>query len=123
RCLTVGMFDGAKNISLLLEAFRELPPDAYRLTIVGDGPALPALRAEAAQDDRLRPVEFVGWQPDPSPHYQEAHLLLHPSLNEGKPNAVLEALSYGLAVFGADTEELRELLGDELLLFDPYDCR
>ena len=41
---------------------------------------------------------------------------MFPSVNEGSPNAVLEALAYGVPVLAGDIPELRELLPANSLL-------
>jgi glycosyltransferase involved in cell wall biosynthesis len=49
--------------------------------------------------------------------YSHASLFVHPSLNEGMPIAVLEAMSYGLPVLSSDILEHRDLIRDKEMMF------
>jgi glycosyltransferase involved in cell wall biosynthesis len=121
---TSGVLDKRKNIGLLLETFielaREFSATDIVLVVAGDGP----LRKEFVARVRAAGVEsigFTGWVDDMSRFYRSVDIILHPSVHEGMPNSVLEAFGYGLPVLAADIPEMREMLGDEGLLFDPGD--
>ncbi|MCB0329748.1 MAG: glycosyltransferase family 4 protein [Bdellovibrionales bacterium] len=119
HCIIVGMFDEGKNLPIVINAFRFLAPELFQLKIVGDGPAVPSAKA-LVKNYELPHVTFAGWVSDTTAYFQSAHILIHPSFNEGMPNAVLEAFSHGLAVFTSSTPELVELVGDERLTFNPH---
>ena len=44
-----------------------------------------------------------------------------PTLHEGSPNALLEAMGYGLPCLASRIPEIHEVLPDDELLFDPHD--
>jgi glycosyltransferase involved in cell wall biosynthesis len=76
-------------------------PDV-RLAIVGKGPLEAELRA-LCDDLRLTDrVRFLGFQPNPMPWVARARAFVLPSLREGFPNALLEALALGVPVIAAD---------------------
>lgn len=116
HCIAVGKFDAGKNIELLINVFSKLPTEDFKLSIIGEGPSLQSLKRKA---EGIRSISFVDWTNDITAHYQNADLLLHPSYNEGMPNAVLEAFAHEVAVLAARTPELAELVGNDRLLFDP----
>jgi GalNAc-alpha-(1->4)-GalNAc-alpha-(1->3)-diNAcBac-PP-undecaprenol alpha-1,4-N-acetyl-D-galactosaminyltransferase len=60
---------------------------------------------------------------DVRPLFEKCDVAVHPSLGEGLPNAVCEALSCGRAVLAGDVGDHRRLLADEAngFLFDPRD--
>jgi glycosyltransferase involved in cell wall biosynthesis len=58
-------------------------------------------------------IHLLGWQRDLAPALSAADAFLFPSLTEGMPNAVLQAMAFGLPVVGSHIAALRELAGDE----------
>jgi glycosyltransferase involved in cell wall biosynthesis len=125
RVLYVGSLIPRKSVGTLLEAQRELRDRGYQVScaLLGTGPSEPSLRrlAEALSGDVL----FVGEQPPNSlaPWRSAAHVLVLPSLSEGRPYAVLEAMAAGLPVVVTAVPGTRELVQDEVtgLLFPPGD--
>lgn len=102
-----------KALDVLLEAYRGLPGDR-RLVVVGDSSFsdeyTSRVRALAAQDPR---VLFSGYLygDDLVAMYQHAGLFVQPSLMEGLPLTLLEAISYGLPVVASDIPPHLEVLG------------
>ena len=118
--LTSGTLDPGKNVGLILEALALLDPEKQRkirLIVAGDGVLKPTLEERAAQLG-LNNVQFVGWQDSLENLHQTVDLVVHPSLREGMPNAILEALGYGLPILASNIPELAELLQYPELLFD-----
>jgi glycosyltransferase involved in cell wall biosynthesis len=100
--LAVARLVSGKNISTLIKAFArvaEAYPD-WRLRIVGSGPQEKSLKQEARELAIAEQVEFLGEYADPYPFYQEAHLFVIPSVLEGFPLVVIEAMAHGLPVIG-----------------------
>jgi glycosyltransferase involved in cell wall biosynthesis len=58
-------------------------------------------------------VRFLGSEPDVAGLLLAADVAVHSSYSEGIPNAVLEAMSAGLAVVATDILGLREAVGEE----------
>ncbi len=56
-------------------------------------------------------------------HYQEADIMLHTSRYENQPQAVMEAMMYGVAVCGTSVGFLKDLSGSCVLTVDPRDYR
>ncbi len=98
--LAVGRLYPEKGIDLLLRCMplvQAAMPDAF-LTIVGNGPDLPALRKLLDELAITSCVKFVGRRRNPYPLIREADLLVLPSRSEGLPNVVLEAIALGTPV-------------------------
>ncbi|MBU0660959.1 glycosyltransferase family 4 protein [Patescibacteria group bacterium] len=91
-----------------------------QLVIVGDGYHTNAYVQElhrlAAED---KSIIFTGFQSgnDLYTLFSHASLYVHPSLNEGLPIVVLEAMSYGLPMILSDIPEHEYLLGDKEALY------
>lgn len=98
--LSVGRLSYQKNFSTLLRAFAlvsEACPE-WRLRIVGDGEEREALTALAEELGIGERVSMDGPARDVSAEYQSADLFCLPSLWEGFPNAIAEAMAHGLPV-------------------------
>ena len=71
-----------------------------RLVIVGDGPYRETLEQLVREYQVKDYVEFAGAKSKKEllPYYQQADLFILPSLSEGMPNVVLEAMAVGLPI-------------------------
>lgn len=103
----IGRLDEQKNLFALLQAIRDLDVE---LVIVGSGPLGERLREEVRKS-RL-PVRFLGnvlhqQLPD---ILNSSALFILPSLYEGHPKVLLEAMACGLPVIGTDVSGIRELI-------------
>jgi glycosyltransferase involved in cell wall biosynthesis len=93
----VGRMTAVKRTDDVLRAFRELldrDVDA-RLCLVGDGPDRAHMERRAHELGIARRCLFVGYQDDVAPYYEAIDALLLPSVNEGTPVSVIEALAAG----------------------------
>jgi len=72
-----------------------------------------ALQQQAELLGISRQVRFMGSVADISGLLQASDLLVHSSISEGIPNAVLEGMASGLAVAGSDIPGLREAVGPD----------
>ena len=97
--LFVGRLSSQKGVNILLAALAQLPA-RWHLRIVGDGPERASLVALAASLGIAERVTFHGWaQREELPAlYRAADIFVFPSLDEGMPNVVLEALASGLPI-------------------------
>jgi len=106
----VGRLAPEKNLAALLEAVRRVP--GARLTLVGDGP----LRAELEAQARAHgiPAGFRGSVPNPDlpALLRRAAVFAQPSLYEGHPKSLLEAMACGCAVLGTDVPGIRDVIRD-----------
>jgi len=95
----VGRLVPIKNLPALLEAVAALPAGlaSTRLLLVGDGPERAALAALAARLGIAERVEFAGFVDDATRCFARMHVFALPSLHEGLPVALLEAMAAGLA--------------------------
>jgi glycosyltransferase involved in cell wall biosynthesis/SAM-dependent methyltransferase len=118
--LYVGRLSVEKNVERLLEALALLAPPA-RLVVVGDGPLRGTLEARArALGVR---AEFTGVLPNAAlpERVRAAGVFVLPSLTEGHPKALLEAMASGVACAASARGGIPTLLEDGVsgLLFDP----
>ena len=121
RILTVGRLGPEKGHAILLEAYARLKARVRHpmmLQIVGDGPCLADLKAQA---DRLRissECEFSGrleWGKPLFDCLDCAHVFVLPSFTEGMPRALIEAMARGLPAAGSRCGGITELLAESVL--------
>jgi glycosyltransferase involved in cell wall biosynthesis len=107
KIVFVGRLSEEKNLLSLIEAIRA---ENITLEIIGSGPQEPELRAFVLRTGAK--VIFKGPLPNEMlpGELNQAKIFLLPSLYEGHPKALLEAMSCGLAVIGADVEGIRNVI-------------
>lgn len=96
----------------LVKRWVEIP---VRLQLVGDSfdcNYLNLLSSLVTQYGLNNEVEFLGWQQDTGQILSQADLLLMPSLNEGVPNTVQEAMAVGVPVLVSSAGGMSELVED-----------
>jgi len=102
KILCVARLSFQKNQSVLIKAFARI---AYKfpewdLLLVGGGEDYEALSLEASRLLPVGRVELVGAKTDVEPYFLSSQLFCLPSRWEGFPNALAEAMSYGLPSVG-----------------------
>jgi len=109
----VGRLDVQKGLPNLLEAAERVilqRPD-WHLVLAGDGPSRDWLLAQLANRPRLRDnVHWLGRRDDVPSLLKSADVLVHASLWEGMPNAVLEAMAARRPVIGTAVEGTEDLV-------------
>ncbi len=114
--LAVGRLDGVqKRLGCLIAAFGQVATDhpAWDLVVVGDGPERETLVRQAADCGIADRAKFDASTRDIYSAYAEAQLFVIPSLWEGFPNALAEAMSHGLPAVGfAGAEGVSHLIDD-----------
>lgn len=105
----VGRLDLQKGHAYLLEALAKLKVlHPVRCVIVGDGPLGLELKKMAADLRIDTAVYFAGRQPDVFPWYAAMDIFVLPSLWEGLPNALLEAMAMGLPIVATAVDGVPE---------------
>jgi glycosyltransferase involved in cell wall biosynthesis len=108
RAGVVGRLFPVKGVELAVEAVAACP--GVELDVVGEGPERARLEGVARSLGAGDRVRFVGFDPRPVERMAGWRLLLMPSLHEGSPIAVLEALSVGTPVLAGPLPGVAEIL-------------
>jgi glycosyltransferase involved in cell wall biosynthesis len=103
--LCIGTLGDRKNQALLVKALPSI--DGVTAVFIGDGDAGP-LRALASDLGVTNRVHVLGYRADASRYLAVADALVLPSMNEGLPIVVLEALRAGVPVVGSAIPEIAE---------------
>jgi glycosyltransferase involved in cell wall biosynthesis len=108
----VGRLAEEKGVSYLLKAIKEVKKDwdGIKLCVVGDGPLRGDLEELNRQLGLLDDTVFAGQTDGVLSFYQQADLFVLPSLTEGLPLSLLEALSCGLPVVATAVGGSREIV-------------
>lgn len=112
--LHVGRFDVPKNHAGLLEAFRllrETHPEC-RLRLVGDGDLRPDMEALAREKGIADFVEFCGMQSNVHPYLRDADIFVLPSIYEGNPMTIIEAMGTGLPIVASRVGGIPDMISD-----------
>ncbi len=115
RILFVGRLVQQKAPLDLIRAaaiLREKTNHPFVVEIVGDGPLLPELRQLTRKLNLTEQIQFSGWCPfeQLADRYRSAHIFCLPSLDEGMPYVVVQAMACGLPIVGTDIMGTQELV-------------
>ncbi len=106
RILFAGRLQTQKNLELLLDELARLSSEGrigFRLHVAGDGPLGESLHQQAERLEIGRHIVWHCWVEKPAliTLYQNVDCFVNPSLYEGLPNTVLEAMACGLPVIAS----------------------
>ncbi len=108
----VGRLDPVKRLDVLIRCAEIMTAVPAQFLIVGDGPDRARIEQLLRSSAAVQRVHLLGWHTDIGSVLSAADAFLFPSLTEGMPNAVLEAMAGGLPIVASDIPVLRELAGD-----------
>ncbi len=125
-CMT-GRLHEQKGHTYLFQAAGQLK-DRYphlRVLVIGDGPQRAALEVECQARGLAGVVTFLGMRKDVPQLLAASDLFAFPSLYEGMPNAVLEAMAMSLPVVASTADGTVEIIESEShgLLVPPADAQ
>lgn len=120
----VGRLDTVKGHHLLIEAMAtDIVSSDVHLQIVGIGPCELELRALAEARGIAHRVYILGFRRNVYDYIAHCHALLMPSLHEGLPYSLIEAMALGTPIIASRVGGLAEVLQDGItaLLVPPRD--
>lgn len=123
--LHIGRFDTPKNHSGLLRAFARLLQEHpnCRLELVGDGDLRPELEEQIRKLGISSRVVLHGMQSNVVPFLQKADVFVLPSVYEGMPMTIIEAMGTGLPIVASDVGGIPTMVnhGESALLVPASD--
>jgi glycosyltransferase involved in cell wall biosynthesis len=110
----VGRLDPQKGWKYLLDAMGSpaLRSRDVHLLLVGEGPERAAIESIIREQQLTARVHLAGWRADVPQLLRAASCLVLPSLWEGMPNVVLEAMAARLPVIATRVEGVSELVAE-----------
>ena len=122
----VGRFDPAKNHGTMLKVFRSLASriENARFVFCGLGTDSSGFRDVVRETGMEERVLCLGTHDDIPSVLTSFDLFYFPSVTEGQPNALIEAMISGLPVITSDIPPIREAVPEDMhaLLVDPMDA-
>lgn len=100
--LSIGRLSDEKGHHILLQSFANLKLKDWKLEIIGDGVNKEKLIALALKLGISNSVFFLGKQKDVIHYLNRCSIFVLPSLTEGFPNVLCEAMATGCAVISFD---------------------
>lgn len=126
RFIFVGRLVEQKNILYLIQALSLLPNKyTWQLNVYGEGIQKPDAIKLATELGIIQHIVFHGFESDIYPKIAESDLLIMPSIAEGMPNVLIEALSMNVPVVASSIPSILDVVGDSqvAILVDPNDPR
>lgn len=118
RFLYVGRLSPVKGVNYLLDAFKICVENNnganIELWIAGEGPMREDLEKYSEDNALIDKIRFLGRVDENSlpDVYRKCDVFVLPSINEGMPLAMIEAMSSGLAIICTDLPATKKIVGD-----------
>ena len=126
--LFLGALIKRKGMQDLLKALNKMQQNGingWHMLIAGSGEEEVALKEYVKKNSLEEQVEFLGWinKDKKNDLLMKSDVLILPSYNEGLPMAILEAMSYGLAIVSTDVGSINEAVNNGLngYVYNPGD--
>ena len=123
----IGALRPEKNVETLIKAFKgfmkDNPKAKARLVIIGGGIIKVFLEEAVKKYNLSSHVLFTGFIPDAYRFLNAIDIFVLPSLSEGSPFTLIEAMMAGKAIIASDIPSIREIVrhNEEAILVDPLD--
>ena len=121
--LSVGRLCKQKNQEIIIRAFSiflQKYPN-YKLILIGHGPDEKKLINFCKKLNIQKNVIFKGWIKNPKNFYLNSKVLLFPSLYEGLPNTLIDAINYNLPCVSSRCSGAEDILTKKFGLYVPHD--
>lgn len=113
RIVTAARLSPEKSLDTLISAVSLLPGGLVsELNIYGEGPARPELSEQISRLQLDGRVFLRGWTADVLPFLLEHDIFILPSISEGMPYSLLEAMAVGLPAICTDVPGMVEALAE-----------
>lgn len=107
--VSAGRFTKQKNFGMLIKIIKKLRNDGLlvKLNIIGSGPQFKKLNYISRNVDYIK---FNKWTNDLKKYFNKANLFILPSLYEGSPNVLLDAVNHNIPILSSDCSGAKDIL-------------
>lgn len=116
-----GRLDKAKNHETILKVAKTLIENDSSIYLVLGGHDTEKLAPIVEESGITSNVRLLGYRSDIPALLQMFDVFYFPSITEGQPNSLLEAMASGLTVIASNIEPIAEVFPDKSMLFDPME--
>jgi len=119
--LSVGRLAKVKGTQTLLAAIKRIPREtrkAMKFVLIGDGPLRDECEAVAGEVQELVLLGTID-HASIAPYYAHADVFVLPSMSEGLPIALLEAMAAGVPCISSDVGGIRTQIGPDAVRIIP----
>ena len=110
--MSVGELTKRKNHMVVIDALARLKEYDILYVICGDGPLKARLRAKAEELGVRDRVKLLGFRKDIAELHKAADIFVFPSLQEGLPVALMEAMASGLPIVASKIRGNEDLISN-----------
>ena len=96
--ISVGELSKRKNHEIIIKALSQIENNNIHYLIVGEGSLLQYLQKCVSEQHLEQRVHFLGYRKDVAELYKSSDICCFPSIHEGLPVALMEAMASGLPV-------------------------
>ena len=123
--VTVGRLNPPKGHQFLFKALALIKPyiPSFKLFVIGDGPIRKELEAHVTTVGLRKEIIFLGQRNDVKELLALSDIFVFPTLSEGMPISLLEAMALAVPCIASSIEPIREVITDSQTgyLFQPAD--
>lgn len=120
--ISVGELSKRKNHEVILNAMAQIDDDRIHYLLVGNGPLTEHLKDIVKEKKLSDRVHFAGYRKDIAQLYKTADVCCFPSLHEGLPVALMEAMACGTPVVCSKIRGNVDLIKEDAgFLIEPFD--
>jgi len=116
KLLFVGRTDEAKGVGVVLQILQGVLASGVNseLVLVGDSPQRDHFERVAQALGLEESVQFLGWldHTELAKEYAKVHFILLPSVSEGWPKVLSEAMAYGVVPLASDVSSIPQILAE-----------
>ena len=118
--LSVGRLCKQKNQSLMIKSFNYFNKfkKNFILLVIGDGPDRQKLQKMVDCYKLNRNIKILGWKNNIKKYYDTSRYFILPSLYEGLPNALIDALNSGLIALSTNVSGVKDIYGNNFISID-----
>lgn len=122
-----GRLSEEKGLKYLIQAFEKVVPmkPQSRLWLIGDGPLVHKLQEMVISKGLEEHIAFLGFREDIEDIMKGIDIFILPSLTEGTPLALLEAMSFGIPTIASSVGQIPQIIksGENGVLITPGDVQ
>ncbi len=113
RVGTIAEFTKNKGLDFLLDTIKSLTFKNLKLVIVGDGEEKERIEHRIEEEGLKNNITTCGFVPHAAKHIKAFDIFVLPSLNEGLPYTILEAMNAGVPVVASSVGGIPDLIEHE----------